>query len=148
MALGAIYCALQISIADIRRRIIPDVYLFPLLLIGFIFITYFDWFISPQLGAISAALAYAMTAIIGYLFEKSNYIKKQKNSYPPIGMGDIKLLAVGGLWLGMTGLSVAIIAATLISAIWGWRQKQRFIPFAPFFFIGAILSLLSMAFLI
>ena len=32
--LEAFFCAFRISIADFRRRIIPDIYLFPLLLIS------------------------------------------------------------------------------------------------------------------
>lgn len=148
LALGAIYCIIQISVADMRRRIIPDVYLFPLLLIGIIFANCFDWIISPGVAAISGALAYSMGLIIGLIFEKSKYIKKQNNQFPPIGMGDIKLLAVGGIWLGMTGLSIAIISATVFAAIWGFYKKQKFVPFAPFFFAGAILSLISITFLI
>lgn len=148
LGLGAIYFAYKISIADMKRRIIPDVYLFPLLLIGLVMVSCFDWLISPANAAISGAMAYTISVIIGYAFEKSNRIKKQNNDYPPIGLGDIKLLAVGGIWLGMTGLAIAIIFATVFSAIWGFHKKQKFIPFAPFFFVGAILSFIILIYLI
>lgn len=142
---GALYCVYKISVADFQRRIIPDVYLFPLILIGFIITSCFSWLISPAEAAISGAFAYGLGAITGFVFEKA---KKTKTDYPPIGMGDVKLLAAGGIWLGTTSLAIAIIIATIIGGIWGYKKKQKFIPFAPFFFIGAIIALIIMLFLI
>jgi len=148
LGLTAIYCAMQISVTDMRRRIIPDVYLFPLMLIGLIFTSFFDWIVSPAQSVAAATFAYASGMIIGVIFEKSKYVKKQKYEYPPIGMGDIKLMMTGGIWLGMTGLAIAVLFATLSGAIWSKVKKQKFIPFAPFFISGAIISLLIITFLI
>jgi prepilin signal peptidase PulO-like enzyme (type II secretory pathway) len=63
-------------------------------------------------------------------------------------MGDIKLIGVGGLWLGTTGLSIALIISCIIGAWWGRAHKQRFIPFAPFFIFGCFLTFISFAFLL
>ena len=147
LLIGAITCATLISITDFRRRIIPDAYLFPLMLIGLILITFFGFPISMRDGVIGATFGYAMSAIIGFAFDY--FIRhKTPDATPPIGMGDIKLIGVGGLWLGTTGLSLALIVACLTGAIWARVKNQKFIPFAPVFIFGGILSLITNLFLL
>ena len=143
----ALWCMLQISIADFRRRIIPDAYLVPLMLIGLIFISFFSYPINITNAAIGATFGYISSVTIGLIFD---YKMRKKNATitPPIGMGDIKLITVGGLWLGVGGLSYALIIACITGAIWARHNKQKFIPFAPFFIIGGILSFLLCLFLI
>lgn len=98
-------------------------------------------------GVIGATFGYAMSAIIGFAFDY--FIRhKTPDATPPIGMGDIKLIGVGGLWLGTTGLSLALIVACLTGAIWARVKNQKFIPFAPFFIFGGILSLITNLFLL
>ncbi|MDW2994586.1 MAG: A24 family peptidase [Alphaproteobacteria bacterium] len=147
LLLSATLCAILISVADFRRRIIPDAYLFPLMLIGLILIGFYTFPISIQQAAIGATFGYIMSATIGFIFDT---IMRRKNpkSDTPIGMGDIKLLGVGGMWLGLSGLAVALIIACISGAIWARTHNQRFIPFAPFFFIGGFLSLLHNLFLL
>lgn len=142
----AIWLAIMISRADLRRRIIPDAYLFPLMLIGLILITFYSFPTDISNAVIGATFGYIMATIIGILFDK---LQKNKNTpYPPIGMGDIKLIGVGGLWLGTNGLGLALIFACLIGAIWARFNQQKYIPFAPFFLIGGFLSFLTGLFLL
>lgn len=143
----SLWFAWKISIADWRRRIIPDVYLFPLLLVGLINITFFPWPVTIAESVIAATAGYILTLLIGFIFEKLRKNNK-KDTTSPIGLGDIKLIAVGGIWLGTVGLASALIVACVLGIIWGKRKKQKFIPFAPFFIIGGILSLITMMFLI
>ena len=138
----ALYCATKISIADFRRRIIPDVYLFPLMLIGLILITFFPFPIPLVDAVLGATFGYITTCIIGIIFERRMQ-KAGTQITPPIGMGDIKLIGVGGLWLGATGLATALVVACIGGAIWAHRQHQKYIPFAPFFLIGGILSFIG-----
>lgn len=146
LLLGAGYCMYQMSRADLRRRIIPDVYLFPFMLIGLLIVTFFQqWPVNLDDAVLAAAFGYGMGAAIGYLFEK---FRKTSSDYAPIGLGDVKLLAAGGIWLGATGLAIAIVISCIIGAIWGWRRKQRYIPFAPFFLSGGIIAFLVMYFLV
>ena len=140
----AIICSWQISVADWRRRIIPDAYLFPLLLIGLVITNFFSWPITPGAGAIAGAFGYLLALVVGMVFEHIS----PKKSIAPIGLGDVKLLGTGGIWLGPTGLASALIIACVAGIIWGLRQKQKYIPFAPFFICGGILSLITMLFLI
>lgn len=148
LLIGALLCAWLISVADFRRRIIPDAYLFPLLLIGLLIVNFFPWPISSTESAVSGAFGYIIAALVGFIFDLARKNKHKADVIAPIGMGDIKLIAVGGIWLGATGLSIALVISCLIGAIWGMSNKQRFIPFAPFFLTGGFLSLIIISFLI
>ena len=144
---GAIACATFISIADFRRRIIPDAYLFPLMLIGLILIAFFGFPIDLRDAVIGATFGYTMAAVIGFIFDYFIHVQNP-NAATPIGMGDIKLIGVGGLWLGTTGLSLALIIACIAGGLWARAHRQKFIPFAPFFLTGGILSLIANLFLL
>lgn len=147
LILLAIYLAYKMAVADMRRRIIPDAYLFPTMIIGAIITTFFPWPHDIAAGVIGMTFGYIMAATIGLIFDRI-ITKKNPTADTPIGMGDIKLIAVGGLWCGPTGLAIALIFACIFGAAWGYRKKQKFIPFAPFFIIGAFLSLIISAFLL
>ena len=144
MAAGLCY---KIAKTDMRRRIIPDGYLFPLLIIGVIITTFFPWPTNIESGAIGMAFGYMLAAVVGIIFDKI-LTRKNPKAESPIGMGDIKLISVGGLWCGPTGLAIALVLACIFGATWAYRKKQKFIPFAPFFIIGGFLSLIIIAFLI
>ena len=144
MAAGLCY---KIAKTDMRRRIIPDGYLFPLLIIGVIITTFFPWPTNIESGAIGMAFGYMLAAVVGIIFDKI-LTRKNPKVESPIGMGDIKLISVGGLWCGPTGLAIALVLACIFGATWAYRKKQKFIPFAPFFIIGGFLSLIIIAFLI
>ena len=147
LILLAFGCVLAISRADFRRRIIPDVYLFPLLLIGLCLIVFFPYPISVADAGVGAVLGYVLSMGVGLVFE---YRMRRRGDmeFPPIGMGDIKLMAVGGLWLGTTGLSIALIVAGVVGGLWAYKKRQKYIPFAPFFFVGGFLSFVLCRFLI
>lgn len=144
---AAVGCLWQISVADFRRRIIPDAYLFPLFIIGLLVVSWFPWICGPRVAAVGAAFGYGLAAIVGFAFDYAMR-KKNADAQSPIGMGDIKLLGVGGWWLGPTGLSIALVLACIFGIAWGRWRNQKYIPFAPFFAISGILSLIAMAFLL
>ncbi len=142
--IGAIFCAIRMATADFRRRIIPDVYLFPFLFAGLLTTTFFPWPITASDSVIGGAMGYCLGLIVGFIFEK---IKKDQK-YPPIGMGDIKLLGAGGVWLGTMGLSIAMVLSCVLAGLWNVRRHEKYIPFAPFFLISGFLSLIIIQFLI
>ena len=142
--LGAIFCAIRMATNDLQRRIIPDVYLFPFLFAGLLITTFFTWPITIADSVIGGSMGYCLGLIVGFMFE--HFTKKQK--YPPIGMGDIKLLGAGGIWLGTVGLAIAMVIACVLSFLWGHKKKTKYIPFAPFFLTGGFLSLIIIQFLI
>ncbi len=147
LLLMASYFAYKIVRTDFKRHIIPDIFLFPLMLIGLTFVTFYQWPISVYDAIIGGIFGYIISTIIGIIFD---WRTKQhtKNTPAPIGMGDIKLITTGGFWLGTSGLAFSLIVACISGAIWGACHKQRFIPFAPFFILGAILALITTIFLL
>lgn len=138
LLIGAFYCAYRMASTDFKKRIIPDVYLFPFMFAGLLITTFFPWVITVSDAVIGGAMGYCLGLICGFVFEKI----KPNQKYPPIGMGDIKLLGAGGIWLGTMGLAIAMAIACLLSYAWGYSKKQKYIPFAPFFLIGGFLSLI------
>ncbi|MBQ6736460.1 MAG: prepilin peptidase [Alphaproteobacteria bacterium] len=147
LILLAIYLAYKIGAADMRRRIIPDAYLFPLMIIGAVLTTFFPWPHDIGAGVMGMAFGYIMAAVVGLIFDRI-ITRHNPGADTPIGMGDIKLIAVGGLWCGPLGLAISLVLACIFGAAWAYRKKQKFIPFAPFFIIGGILSLIITAFLL
>ena len=115
---------------------------------GLITTTFFpNWVIDTATGVIGAVSGYILGTGVGIIFEHI-MLKKNKKAPAPIGMGDIKLLSTVGIWLGTTGIAIALIVACITGGIWARHKKQQFIPFAPFFVLGAILALIAMTFLI
>jgi len=62
-----------------------------------------------------------------------------------MGRGDAKMLAGLGAWLGLNGLVVAVLTASLVASFWvvglmlrGRYQRHLAIPFGPFLALGAI----------
>lgn len=143
LSLLSLWLAWKISVTDFKRRIIPDVYLFPLMLIGLIFVVFFPWICSVQESVLGAFFGYGLAMITGILFSK---IRPDLDS--PIGMGDIKMLSAGGLWLGVTGLSIALILSCIFGSAWGVYKKQKYIPFGPFFIASSFLTLIILRFLL
>lgn len=148
LIITAIYLGWKIAKTDMRRRIIPDAYLFPLLIIGAILVTFFPaWPVNTSAAVIGMAFGYIMSAVVGLVFDRILQ-RRDPKSESPIGMGDIKLISVGGLWCGPTGLAIALVLACIFGAAWGFRKKEKFIPFAPFFVVAVFLSLIAITFLI
>ncbi len=145
LLIGAVFCAYRMSVADLRRRIIPDFYLFPFMFAGLLITTFFPWPITVADSVVGGAMGYCLGLIVGFIFEK---LKRGDDKYPPIGMGDIKLLGAGGIWLGTIGLAIAMIISCVLALVWAVRKKQKYVPFAPFFLIGGFLSLIMIQFLI
>ena len=142
--IGAIFCAYRMATADLRRRIIPDVYLFPFLFAGLLTTTFFPWPVTAADSVVGGAMGYCLGLIVGFIFKHLN----QGQEYPPIGMGDIKLLGAGGIWLGTMGLSIAMIISCALAFLWNWKKHEKYIPFAPFFLAGGFLSLIMIQFLL
>lgn len=140
LLLAAVFCAVMMCRQDLKNRIIPDIYLFPFMLIGLLVVAFFPWFFDFGESVIAGSIGYGLGIIMGMLFKKK--------SPDAIGMGDVKLMAVGGIWLGVSGLAISLIISCVLGGVWGMLKKQKFIPFAPFFFFGAICSLIIMRVLI
>ncbi|KAB3532803.1 prepilin peptidase [Alkaliphilus serpentinus] len=122
-----------ISIEDYRSKIIPDLLIIVGMIIGFILI--------PFINNIYLLDHLATGVIGGGLIAIFSVISKGA-----IGLGDAKLTALIGLYMGMMGALVVILTATFICGIFGLilltfkiKNRKSTIPFAPFVLLSFII---------
>jgi len=122
-----------VTVTDLERRIVPNRIIVPALAVALVVQTALDPSVEWIVAAVAAGGFYLVAALI----------------YPAgIGMGDVKLAAFLGAWLGRTvivalfaGSLLAVIPALAIVAKHGKEGRKVGIPFAPFLAGGAIIAL-------
>ena len=137
LALGLALCAVLVTVTltDLERRVIPN----PVLLIGAL--------VGAGIAAATdpASLperALAAAGAGGFLFCVAL-------AYPRgMGMGDVKLVAVMGLYLGravapalLVGFAAGALVGLVLIARQGASARKRAIPFGPFLALGGIVGL-------
>ena len=128
---------------DLRTFRLPDVITLPLILLGLLFNSLSNQrFISFQDAIIGAILGYSCLWLLNLLYRT---VKKQDG----IGMGDAKLLAALGAWLGWFALPGILLMASLTGLIggiiwlqWNKQNHRSAFPFGPFLAIAGIIELL------
>jgi leader peptidase (prepilin peptidase)/N-methyltransferase len=134
---------LYLAYVDLRTFRLPNSITFPLIVLGLIF----NFFSTARLTNFSDA---AIGAIVGYFFIWClNGIYRRFKKHHAIGMGDAKLLAALGAWLGWSALINILFFASIGGIIGGliWlkiHQKsiRSAFPFGPFIAIAGIIELL------
>ena len=128
--LTAIFFLTLITVTDFEQYIIFDKMLLPFAGIGIIFSMLMKFSLTNHLTAafIGGAIFYALMVVT-------------KNG---IGGGDVKLVAVLGLWLGIDGLSSFILSATVIAGVvvvilllTKIKSRKDFFAYGPYFCISA-----------
>jgi leader peptidase (prepilin peptidase)/N-methyltransferase len=94
-----------ITLFDARYFIIPDGPIFFLIASGAATIVFGDSTEAPSRVA-AAAIAYSALRLVAFAYHAWR-------GTPGLGMGDAKLLAVAGLWLGLRGLPSCLLFAVL-----------------------------------
>lgn len=132
---NALACAVlvAVSVVDLERRIVPNRIIVPALAVALVVQTARD----PSIEWIAASLAAGGFYFIAALI------------YPAgLGMGDVKLAAFLGAWLGapvivalFAGSLLALVPAVVIIATRGKAGRKVGIPFAPFLAGGAVIAL-------
>jgi leader peptidase (prepilin peptidase)/N-methyltransferase len=111
---------------------------------------------SAGLGALQGAgaemlLYHCLAAVLGLLaFESVSAGAERIMGVPALGLGDAKLAALLGAWLGLKGLGAAVALAVLLGAMFGvigrlsgkLSAREPF-PFGPFLAVGGFLSWLA-----
>lgn len=117
---------------DLDHFLLPDAIVLPLLLAGLAA----SWLRTgdiPADAALGAALGYLAFAGLAWAY-------RRLRGHDGLGMGDAKLLAAGGAWLGWDSLPMVVLIAAcagLAAAAVGWlagRPVTRMtrLPFGPF----------------
>lgn len=123
---------LTLSAIDLRSYRLPDFLTLPLIVMGLVF----NSMTSPELSihfVIGALAGYILFALVAFLYRR---IRGREG----LGLGDAKLLAASGAWVGWQGLPSVIMLAALmgiiVALIWTWKRKTVIstlkIPFGPF----------------
>jgi len=128
---------------DLRTFRLPDAITLTLILSGLLFNGISEeGLVSFQDSVIGAILGYTSLWLLNSLYRLT---KKQDG----IGMGDAKLLAALGAWLGWFALPGILLIASLTGLIggfiwlqWNKQNHRSAFPFGPFLAIAGIIELL------
>jgi leader peptidase (prepilin peptidase)/N-methyltransferase len=133
---------IPISFIDLETGFIPDKLTFPAFVIGIIFLVVFqivNWK-SALIGAVSGGALLLLLMILGKAVFKKD----------AMGMGDVKLLVLIGLYVGFPAVfislflgSVAAVITILVGLIARKQSLKSTIPFGPFIAIGTLTYLLG-----
>jgi len=132
---NAVGCAVlvAVSITDLERRIIPNRIIVPALAAALVVQTARDPSAEWLLGALAAGGFFLVLALV----------------YPAgLGMGDAKLTAFMGAWLGRD-VAVALFAGSLLGMVPalvallrpGGQGRKETLPYGPFLAAGGIVGL-------
>ncbi|HVC06456.1 MAG TPA: prepilin peptidase [Solirubrobacterales bacterium] len=138
IALGLVFVTLLVAVTltDLERRIIPNRILLVAAGAGLIITAVGDPGSLPE-RALAAAAAGGLLFVVAL-------------AYPGgMGLGDVKLAAVMGLFLGRSvapAILVALLAGSLVGLVMiardGAGARKRAIPFGPFLALGGVVGLL------
>jgi leader peptidase (prepilin peptidase)/N-methyltransferase len=137
LGLAFVTTLVAITLTDLERRIIPNKILLVATLVGVALVAATDPGSLPE-RAIAAAVAGGLLFAIALAYPRG------------MGLGDVKLAAVMGLYLGRSvapALLIAFAAGSLVGvaliARHGAAARKRAVPFGPFLALGGVVSLLA-----
>jgi len=138
LALGLVFVTMLVAVTltDLERRIIPNKVLAVAAAIGLAIVVLFDPSSLPE-RAIAAAAAGGLFFLVALAYPRG------------MGLGDVKLAATMGLFLGRSvapAILVALIAGSVVGlavmASRGVSARKQAIPFGPFLAFGGVVGLL------
>lgn len=141
----ALLCLASVSLAwiDLRYGIIPDWLNLSIAVIGLAR--------AILLGGWEAALGVGCEGIavgaIAWLLRRLYFMFRK---YQGLGLGDVKLLAASGVWIGLAGVPVQLLVGSLaaLAAAGGLHlagrtmTRQTSLPFGPFLALGLLVTLI------
>ena len=141
--MALIVVLLYLSYIDLRSFRLPDVITLPLIVLGLCFNGLSALrFVNIESALWGVLLGYGVLWLLNFLYR---FAKKQDG----IGMGDAKLLAALGAWLGWTVLPSLLLLASLAGIVggliylqWNRQNTRNAFPFGPFLAFAGIIELL------
>ncbi len=106
-----------LAISDLKTYLLPNIYVGPFALLGIAFHVVTEWKYVDIYMSASGAMAAAGILI---LFRE---IANQATGQDAFGMGDIKLLAAGGIWLGLEAIFLALTIGSFIGIAHGYLMN-------------------------
>ena len=143
VSLFGLLCALCaiLAVIDIRDGIIPDWLNLAIAALGFV-----DIAVTRDLTASLRALGEGL--LIGAMFWLLRRLYFAFRNVQGLGLGDVKFLGAAGIWVGIAGLPLLVVVATLtalaragIARLAGQSlTAQTSLPFGPFLAAGLVLA--------
>ncbi len=139
LALGLVFVAVlaAITLTDLERRVIPNAILLVGSVIGVAIVAATDPSSLPERAA-AAIGAGAFLLLFALIYPRG------------MGMGDVKLAAVMGLFLGVSvvpalfvGILLGALAGLVLMLRHGTAARKHAVPFGPFLAIGGVVGLLA-----
>ncbi|MGN6276661.1 MAG: prepilin peptidase [Solirubrobacterales bacterium] len=137
MGLVLVTALMAVTITDLERRIIPNKILLVTAVAGVAIAAIFDPSSLPE-RAIAAVAAGGLLFLAALIYPSG------------MGLGDVKLAAVMGFFLGRNvapALLIALVAGSVVGlaliAREGASARKKAIPFGPFLALGALVALLA-----
>jgi len=127
---------------DLRRGIIPDWLNLAIAIVGLARAAVLDGWAA----ALSAGCEGIIIGVIVWLLRQLYFMFRK---FQGLGLGDVKLLAASGVWIGIAGVPVQLLVASLTAlAAAGVVQltgrsmtRQTTMPFGPFLALGLLVTL-------
>ncbi len=127
---------------DLRRGFIPDWLNLAIAVIGLACAVMLDGW-TAALGAVCEGI---VVGVIVWLLRQLYFVFRKSHG---LGLGDVKLLAASGIWIGIAGVPVQLLVASLTAlAAAGAMQlagrtmtRQTSIPFGPYLALGLLVTL-------
>jgi leader peptidase (prepilin peptidase) / N-methyltransferase len=139
LALGLVFVAVlaAITLTDLERRVIPNAILLVGSVIGVAIVAGTDPASLPERAA-AAAGAGAFLLLFALIYPRG------------MGMGDVKLAAVMGIFLGTSVIPALFIGIALGALVglglvlrYGPQARKHAVPFGPFLAVGGVAGLLA-----
>lgn len=121
--IGAVALLTGLSIIDMKTRLLPNEMVLGFATLGIVFhLTTLAQFVSPQHialgGFIGFTAMYLIRAVANRFYEQD-----------ALGLGDVKLIGAGGLWLGgdtiMLAMALGAMAAVAHGLFYGLLQARK-----------------------
>ena len=140
--MSPILILLYLAWFDLRTFLLPNKVTYPLILLGLFINTVTPYaFCETTEAWIGGLVAYSSLYLI-------NQIYRQLRDHDGLGMGDAKLLAALGSWLGIGSLPLILLVASILGIIGGllWLRHHKLssghvFPFGPFLAIAGIIEI-------
>lgn len=135
-ALLFVWLLLALTIIDYRHQLLPDRLVLPLALLGGL-VNAFSLFATPAQSLLGAVAGFGVLWSI-------NAAYRLMAGRDGMGLGDAKLLAALGAWLGIAYLPLVLMIASILGVVAGFyhqRQGQRAFAFGPYLAAGGLFAL-------
>ena len=138
---------LSSSVIDLEFLILPDEFSLLMAFLGLlhaIYLSLFAGFVVDPLMVFGSSVLCAVTyGLVGWGLQAGFYKLSGKEG---LGWGDIKLFAIGGLWLGWDLMPVYLLLSSVfglvIGGVWRLFNKQALFPFGPALILALYLILM------